>query len=68
MLLKISSVRFHEFDEKKTIDVVVDVIGEDGRGLAQTWVKIPYEENITTRQMQDLALELAKEKLQGIAK
>jgi len=67
MILKINSIRYFEREEVKKINVVVDINSEDGSGLAQTWVEIPYDENLTTGKIQELSFKLAQDKLQMIA-
>jgi len=68
MELKINSIRYIDNGNGKEIGVVVDIIGDDRIGLAQTWVEIPYDEKITAGEIQDLSFNLAKDKLKLIVK
>lgn len=68
MELKINSIRYIDNGNGKEIGVVVDIIGDDHIGLAQTWVEIPYDEKITAGEIQDLSFNLAKDKLKLIVK
>ncbi|MBD1228308.1 hypothetical protein [Xenorhabdus griffiniae] len=51
----------------QTIDVAIDVYTEDSeRCQLNTWVELPYSKKLTLEEMENKAIEMAKEKLKMI--
>lgn len=67
MELKIGRITFFEIDGEKSIDVVVDIIGNDDHGLGQTWVNIPYDPSLTISLIESTAINGAKDKIKAMA-
>lgn len=67
MDLKIDGFNIYNDADGHLISVTVQVMRDEYRTNAKTYVEIPYSDGLTIKQIQEMAISTAKEKLKAIA-
>lgn len=67
MELNVDGINVYGDEDGKVISATVQVLRDEYRTAATVCVEIPYSDDLTIKQIQEMAISAAKEKLKAIA-